>query len=277
MTDYIALRADITPCSETATDLLAAFLADAGYETFLPDDTGLTAYIPSHAYDPHAARQAADSLPGAPQVRLTSEIVKGRDWNEEWEKNYFKPIVIADRCVVCSSFHTDVPEVEHRIVIDPRMAFGTGHHATTALIMRILLDTDLNGAKIIDMGTGTGILSILALQLGASAATGIEIDPDAADNARDNVALNRSEARIITGDASALESLEQADIFIANINRNIILADIDLYKARIRPGGLLILSGFYRADVSLIEAAAEMSEDAVYTDGDWTALVLRNE
>lgn len=277
MTDYIALRADITPCSETATDLLAAFLADAGYESFLPDDTGLTAYIAAPAYDPEAAQQAAQSLPGAPQVRLSSEVVKGRDWNEEWEKNYFKPIVIADRCVVCSSFHTDVPEVEHKIVIDPRMAFGTGHHSTTALIMRILLDTDLHGAKVIDMGTGTGILSILALQLGAAAATGIEIDPDAADNARDNVALNRSEAHIITGDASALESLEQADIFIANINRNIILADIDLYKARIRPGGLLILSGFYRADVSLIEAAAEMTEDAVYTDGDWTALVLRNE
>lgn len=277
MTDYIALRADITPCSETATDLLAAFLADAGYESFLPDDSGLTAYITAPAYDPEAARQAADSLPGSPQVKLSTEIVKGRDWNEEWEKNYFKPIVIADKCVVCSSFHTDVPEVAHRIIIDPRMAFGTGHHATTALIMRILLDTDLQGAEVIDMGTGTGILSILALQLGASAATGIEIDPDAADNARDNVALNHSAARIITGDASALETLEPADIFIANINRNIILADIDLYKARIRPGGLLILSGFYRADVSLIEAAAEMTTAGIHTDGDWTALVLRNE
>ena len=129
-------------------------------------------------------------------ITCRSEEIEGRDWNSEWEKHYFKPIVVGDRCVIHSSFHTDVPQATYDIVIDPKMAFGTGHHATTSLVIEQILDMDLSGKTVIDMGTGTGILSILAAMNGASRATGIEIDPAAHINAVENISLNGVDSKV---------------------------------------------------------------------------------
>ncbi|MCM1517854.1 MAG: 50S ribosomal protein L11 methyltransferase [Pseudoflavonifractor sp.] len=257
MNDYVELRLDITPCSETATDILAALLCDCGYESFLPDDKGLTAYIRREDYGPDDVTTVIESLPIPATVSTHAIMVEGKDWNAEWEKNYFKPIVVGDRCVIHSSFHTDIPAAEYDIVIDPKMAFGTGHHSTTSLIIAQLLDTDLRGLKVVDMGTGTGILAILAAMRGASPVIGIEIDPAARLNADENIRLNnRTDVRIILGDASALSLIDGVDLFIANINRNIITADLGAYASTMRQGASMLLSGFFVDDIPVITAAA---------------------
>ena len=151
MTDYQQIRLDITPCDENITDLFAAFLADCGYESFVPDETGLTAYINATLFNQEDVESVIADFPMEVEVKLTVDFIEGKDWNEEWEKNYFQPIVIADQCVIHSTFHKDVPEAKYDIVIDPKMAFGTGHHSTTSLILQTLLETDMKGKSVIDL------------------------------------------------------------------------------------------------------------------------------
>lgn len=258
MNDYFQVRLDLNPCCEDATDLLAGMLADIDYESFVPDNEGLTAYVRKELYSPEALSELIGDFPFSAEIKSEATLVEGRDWNEEWEKNYFQPIVIGDRVVVHSSFHTDIPDAAYDIVIDPKMAFGTGHHATTSQIVAALLDIDLQGKSVTDMGTGTGILAILAAMRGASPVTGIEIDGFAFDNAVENIRLNNHpEIRLLNGDAEQLGNVEPADVFIANINRNVILADLAAYAASLKSGGIMLLSGFYEGDdCDMIEGAA---------------------
>lgn len=277
MTDYQQIRLDITPCDENITDLFAAFLADCGYESFVPDETGLTAYINATLFNQEDVESVIADFPMEVEVKLTVDFIEGKDWNEEWEKNYFQPIVIADQCVIHSTFHKDVPNAKYDIVIDPKMAFGTGHHSTTSLILQTLLETDMKGKSVIDMGTGTGILAILSAMLGAEKVTGIEIDPGAYENALEHVELNNVNVDVLLGDASRLNELQPADIFIANINRNIILADISSYRKNLKPGGIMLLSGFYESDIAMIERAANALGLEVVSykeDKDWVAVKL---
>lgn len=284
MNDYREVRLDFNPCDETATDVMAAMLADAGYESFVPDENGLTAYIRDEAFSAATLLDLLDAfpLPGY-EITPTDSFVEGRDWNSEWEKNYFKPIVVGDECVIHSSFHTDVPRCRYDIVIDPKMAFGTGHHATTSLIIEQLLAVDLCGKSVIDMGTGTGILAILAAMRGASPVTAIEIDPAAEINAEENVVSNgHPEIRVKLGDASLLNGVEPVDLFIANINRNIITGDLPSYYKALKPGGTMLLSGFYESDIPVVMATASplgLTEAGHTVKGDnWTCLRLtKNE
>ena len=277
--NYYKLRLECAPCSEDITDLLAAFLADLGYESFEPDDTGLTAYVQSSEFSEKAVKEMLEDFPMETSIRFDSEFVESQNWNEEWEKHYFQPIVIAGECVVHSSFHKDVPAAKYDILIDPKMAFGTGHHATTSQMMRYVLDIeDIEGKTVIDMGTGTGILAILCKMRGAGKVDGIEIDPGAFENAVENAALNSQAIGFICGDASALADLPPADIFLANINRNVITADISRYSEKIKSGGTLLLSGFYTADIPIVMAAAEplgFTLDKSTEEGDhWAAIRL---
>lgn len=256
MNDYIELRICATPCSEEITDLLAAFLVDEGYESFVPDTEGLTAFVRSETFSAERVKSVIENFPIPTDLSFKSNLVVGQDWNEEWEKNYFKPIVIAGKCVVHSTFHTDVPHAEYDIVIDPRMAFGTRHHSTTNLMMSYLIDIDLMGKKVYDVGAGTAILSILAYKRGAGKVTGIEIDPPAWENAIDNIRLNNAEMDMLLGDATLLPSGEEADVLMANINRNIIVADLPRYTAAVKPGGTVLLSGFYEEDIPVVADVA---------------------
>ena len=279
MNDYISVRVDATPCSEDITDLAAAFLADAGFESFEPDESGLTAYIRATEDGITLAEEALADFPIPSDFKISSEFIKGEDWNSEWEKNYFKPIVIGDdRCVIHSSFHTDIPSCEYDIVIDPKMAFGTGHHSTTSLIIGHLLELDFRGKSLLDMGTGTGILAILAAMRGASPVSAIEIDPMAYANAVENVAYNgHPEIDVRLGDATLLSDTDKVDIMLANINRNIILADIDRYISALKQGGRLYLSGFYVNDVPMIEAKAHplgLKTVSVRDLNDWCCLEM---
>lgn len=281
MNDYIEVRIDADPCTEDITDLLAAELADIGFESFVADSKGLTAYAPAKLYDKEAVKNALADFAIDCSLKVSDNFVEGRDWNAEWEKNYFRPIVIGKRVAIYSSFHTDVPEAEHRIVIDPKMAFGTGHHATTSQVIKAMLELDLRGKSVIDMGTGTGILAILAAQLGAAPVTGIEIDEFAYVNAVENVRLNgHPEIVLINGDASALAGVPPCDVFIANINRNIITGDINRYAKALKTGGTMLLSGFYVEDIPVVAAAAARHglRETGYTDEErWVCLRLTKD
>lgn len=278
--NYYKVRFECTPCSEDITDLLAAFLADIGFESFEPDSVGLNAYIQASGFSEKAIEDILSDFPMDSSVSFSSEVVESRNWNEEWERHYFQPIVIGGECVVHSSFHKDVPQARYDILIDPKMAFGTGHHATTSQMMRYILDIDsIAGKSVIDMGTGTGILAILCKMRGAGAVAGIEIDPGAFENAVENAALNSQAIDFICGDASSLSDLKQADIFLANINRNVITSDIGRYADKIKSGGTLLLSGFYTSDIPVVMAAAGplgFTLDKATEEGDhWAALRLK--
>lgn len=277
---YVDANACCEPDLTTASDMLSAFLGEIGFESFVFENNVLTAYVRSEAFSSEAFAEVLDQLP-LPQVTLSAETeeIEGRDWNHEWEKNYFQPIVVADRCVIHSTFHTDYPKCEYDIVIDPKMAFGTGHHATTSQIVAQLLELDLIGKAVVDMGTGTGILAILAAMRGAAPVVAIEIDPAAEVNARENMMLNhQAQIDLRLGDATMLEGC-RADVFIANINRNIILNDLEAYAATLNRDAIMILSGFYESDIPMLQArAAAFGLEYVRhtTQGDnWACLVLR--
>ena len=277
MHDYINLRVDVSPASEDATDLLAAFLADIGFDFFEPDDSGLNAYILKQIYDPERVREILNDFPMNVKFDLKAEEIKGRDWNEEWEKNYFKPIAIDNDVVVRSSFHTDVPDARFEILIDPKMAFGTGHHATTSNMLRLILKENLENKSVIDMGTGTGILAFLCKMKGASEVTAIEIDPFAVENAVENATLNNLDIKIVCGDASSLETLGKVDLFMANINRNIIVNDLPAYTMHLKKDGIMFLSGFYTEDIPVVEKVASKLGLSVVdhiTQDNWVAIKL---
>ena len=279
MNDYTEVRLGLDPCSEIHTDILAAMLAEVGYESFVPDTTGLTAYIRKEDFDASALDSVIREFPMETAITANHTVVEGQDWNAEWEKNYFKPIVIDDKCAIHSSFHKDVPTCQYDILIDPKMAFGTGHHATTTLILRQLLTMNLEGLKVVDMGTGTGILAILASMRGAKRIDAVEIDEFAFTNAVDNVRLNFAENIYLhLGDASQLGVIGNVNLFIANINRNIITADLPAYVATLAPGATMLLSGFYEEDIPVIMAVAEplglRYKSHQVMAGRWTCLVL---
>lgn len=281
MNDYTEVRLDLNPCSEIFTDILAAMLADAGYESFVPDSTGLTAYIRQQDFDDAVLDRIIRDFPMETAISPSHHVVEGQDWNAEWEKNYFKPIVIDNLCAIHSSFHKDVPKCKYDILIDPKMAFGTGHHATTTLILRRLLSMDLSGLKVVDMGTGTGILAILADMKGAAHVDAVEIDEFAFENAKENLKLNgASHVDLHLGDATKLATIRDIDLFIANINRNIITADMAAYADTLSPGAKVIFSGFYEEDIPVILEVAKtigLSYDNHTTLDKWASLQLINK
>ena len=275
MYDYVSLRIDANPCSETITDLVADSLCEIGFESFEPDDKGLTAYIRKDQYDRIAAEEALQNFPITAQFTYSERTIIGEDWNREWEQNYYQPILIDGQCVVRSTFHKNAPSAPLEVLIDPKMAFGTGHHATTAGMIRLIMKSDMEGRRVIDIGTGTGILAILSKKLGAKEVSAIEIDPYALENAEENGLINKVHINWICGDASALQELEKSDYLLANINLNVILSDIDKYLMKLRPGGQMLLSGFYEKDFDIIlKRATSIGMEFIdkIIDNEWVAV-----
>ena len=186
---YLEVTFHTQPCTETVNDVLSALCAEIGFESFVECEGGIQAYIQTPLYDRKTVEDMLSDFPleGTHIVFETKET-EDKDWNEEWEKNFFQPIVIGDRCVIHSTFHHDVPQAEYDIVINPQMAFGTGHHETTSLILEELLDADLTGKSVLDMGCGTSILAILAAKRGAYPVTAIDIDEWCVRNSLENIA-----------------------------------------------------------------------------------------
>ena len=256
---YLEFTFRTSPCTETVNDVLAAILGDAGFESFVKQEDGIAAYIQKDLYDETTVKTTIAEFPlPDTKIEYTFTEAEDKDWNEEWEKNFFQPIVIEDRCVIHSTFHHDYPQAEYDIVINPQMAFGTGHHETTSSILGELLDADLKGKSVLDMGCGTSILAILASMRGADPVTAIDIDDWCVNNSRDNIALNNiSNITVELGDASLLKGRKPFDIIIANINRNILLNDMAAYAACMHKGSELYMSGFYVEDIPAIREKAE--------------------
>ena len=256
---YFEVTFSANPCNETITDILSALTAEIGFESFVECEGGMQAYIQQSLFDEEALKNIIADFP-IPDTKITYTITEpeDKDWNEEWEKNFFQPIVIEDRCVIHSTFHKDYPKAEYDIVINPQMAFGTGHHETTSSILGELLDADLKGKSVLDMGCGTSILAILASMRGADPVTAIDIDDWCVNNSRDNIALNNiNNITVELGDASLLEGRKPFDVIIANINRNILLNDMAAYTACMHKGSEIYMSGFYVQDIDAIRSKGE--------------------
>lgn len=256
---YFEFTFTTAPCTETVNDVLAAILGDAGFESFIEREGGLSAYIQQSLCNEEIIKNALSEFP-LPNTEITYSYVEAEDknWNEEWEKNFFQPIVIGSRCVIHSTFHHDVPKAEYDIVINPQMAFGTGHHETTSLIIGELLNSELEGKSLLDMGCGTSILAILARMRGAAPCTAIDIDEWCVRNSIENIELNKvTDIDVELGNAGTLKGKGPFDVVIANINRNILLNDMKQYVACMHPGSELYMSGFYVDDIPVIREEAE--------------------
>lgn len=257
MNDYYKVKFTLAPCLAYECDILAALLADVGFESFEQTDDGVDAFVKKELWDKDAVSEVIKLYDFEAKIDFSEELVVGQDWNEEWEKHYFNPIVFEDKCVIHSSFHKDFPRLQYDIVIDPKMAFGTGHHETTSLMIKRILDAEMTGKSVLDMGTGTGVLAILSAMVGAANVVGVEIDPPAYENAVANAQLNgHPEIDLRLGGAETVTESNSFDFVLANINRNIITADIDRYASALKAGGEMMLSGFYVDDVPVVEAAA---------------------
>ena len=255
--DYyeISLRCDSDIETEIINDLLAFELGNIGFDSFLSEDNGLLAYIATSKYNKPALDNCLRDFP-IQGIRFchTERLIKSRNWNEEWEKNYFQPIAIEKECLIRASFHPEMEGFKYPIVIDPKMAFGTGNHATTYLMLRELLVLDVKGKAFLDMGCGTAVLAILAAMKGASRIVAIDIDEWAYNNAIENCRLNKTEqVEAVLGGAEQISRFGTFDYIFANINRNILLNDIHLYVNALSTEGALFMSGFFKDDIPAIE------------------------
>lgn len=271
---------------QPARELLSAAACEAGFEAFEDTDDGLLGYVQRPMYDKEALDAAiADYMPEGVAVSYAVEEVPDQNWNQGWEDEGFEPIGVSDNLVIYDAKHTDREmfagdDGVMRIFIEARNAFGTGTHQTTRMILRRLLAMDVQGKSVLDCGCGTGILGITASRLGANPVLGYDIDEWSADNAQHNAALNGVEnMSVMLGDASVLNNVaERFDVVIANINRNILIADMPAFRAHMKEGAQLILSGFYEADVPMIEAAAKehgLLLCDVVTDEEWACALFK--
>lgn len=252
--NFIQVDFSFEAFEEFMADILAAELAEIGFDSFVPCENGMQAFIPETKFDENSLKDAIDNYPLEVAISYEIVTVASKNWNEEWEKHYFEPIVIGEECVIHSSFHKDIPVAKYDIIIDPKMSFGTGHHETTSLVIGEILKMNLTGKKVLDMGCGTAVLAILAAMRGASELLAIDIDSWCTENSLENIALNKvSGIEVKLGGAELLDGLH-FDIILANINRNILLADMEKYAACLTTGGELYMSGFYKADIPVIEA-----------------------
>jgi|SRR5690606_12537647 len=228
-------------------DLLIADLAHLGFESFEDQEDGFSAYIPAAQYDMQALETLMLTLPPGFEVRYSYREIEPQNWNEVWESN-FNPITIGGQCHVRAHFHPTQPSFPYEIVIHPKMAFGTGHHQTTSMMVEYLLEDDFVDKRVLDMGSGTGILAILAIKRGARYAHAFDNDPICVDSVVENAALN--DVGVIRSACGSVELIagESYDTILANINRNILMDHLSAYADSLVEGGTLYLSGFYAGE-----------------------------
>ena len=271
-----------TPNETIYKDVLTSFLGDIGFESFTEDENAnLIGYITEDLFDPEDITNVADVLrftgvfPSETKIKFRERLIISQNWNEEWEKYYFQPIIINDECIIHSSFHKDIPAAKYDIVIDPKMSFGTGHHETTSMMISFLLEMELKGKSFLDMGCGTAVLAILASLKGASPILAIDNDEWAYNNSLENIQLNNTKnIQVEHGDVDLVDETI-FDVIYANINRNILLNDIRKYAASLAPQGELYMSGFYKEDIPIIEEECKengLALQTTKTQNDWVAV-----
>ncbi|UKK55350.1 50S ribosomal protein L11 methyltransferase [Prevotella communis] len=276
---------------QDARDILSALAGEAGFETFEDTDEGVKGYVQQGLFDEALLKALIGDFPlPSCTVAYTVSEAEDKDWNEQWEQQGFEPIVVNDTLVIHDGRH--LPQISNlkpqtsnlkpqiSIEIDAHLAFGTGTHETTRMMVGQLMSLDLTDKRVLDCGTGTGILGIAALKLGAREAVGYDIDEWSADNARHNAVINMVDGQFtsLLGDASILKEVSgQFDVVLANINRNILLNDMEAFVGKMAPHSTLLLSGFYEQDIPLLEekaASLGLKKQTQQHDGDWACLMF---
>lgn len=278
--DYLQTSVTVTPFNSDAAEVLMALMGDIGYESFEEKENGFEAYIPAQSLN--EAKLAALSLPFEDiTFSYTHTKLPAKNWNEEWEKNYFQPIVVGKQVVIRSPFHTNYPTMPIEIVIAPKMSFGTGHHETTAMMIEHILEMDIKGKRVLDMGCGTGILGILASIKGAAQVVGVDIDEWCVENSLENCTTNSvHNMAILHGTVSTIKQLDPFDVILANINRNILLEDMQHYVNQLSKDGTLVMSGFYQTDLEIIaQHASKLSliEKSQKENNQWVAVAYKKK
>ncbi|WP_299826141.1 50S ribosomal protein L11 methyltransferase [uncultured Pontibacter sp.] len=241
-------------------DILTAELGELGFDAFVETEDGFSAYIDEDDFSEEALKEVFERYNAFVQVAYTTQKIERQNWNEEWERN-FEPLFIGDQVSVRASFHEKPANAKYDIVINPKMSFGTGHHETTTLMIENQLTLDHQNKRVLDMGCGTGILAIMAGELGASEIVAVEIEDWTVENARENAALNGyGSIDVRLGGAETINGDKPYDLILANINRNVLLEDMPAYKAVLVPEGWLLLSGFYTEDLPIIQERASELE-----------------
>ena len=267
---------------QDARDILSALAGEAGFETFEDTDEGVKGYVQQGLFDEALLKALIGDFPlPSCTVAYTVSEAEDKDWNEQWEQQGFEPIVVNDTLVIHDGRHlpSDI-KPQTSIEIDAHLAFGTGTHETTRMMVGQLMSLDLTDKRVLDCGTGTGILGIAALKLGAREAVGYDIDEWSADNARHNAVINMVDGQFtsLLGDASILKEVSgQFDVVLANINRNILLGDMEAFVGKMAPHSTLLLSGFYEQDIPMLEekaASLGLKKQTQQHDGDWACLMF---
>lgn len=264
-------------CREEYKDILIAELAEIGFDSFLESELGIEAYIPEDLLERDAFQEVIDKYKNQAGISVEEGRMPKVNWNEEWEKHY-DPIEVGEEVYVRASFHAPKKGVPYEIVINPKMSFGTGHHATTFLMLTHQLNLDHKGKRVIDIGSGTGILAIMASKLGAKEIEALDIDDWSVDNGNENFALNGiPDVKMGLGSLGELGPWGKFDIALANINKNVLLDEMELYSAVLNQNGYLVLSGFYEQDIlDILDKANSCGFELKdkKTKNNWAALVL---
>lgn len=259
--DYIEVSISLQPFSDDAAEWVMAEMGELPFESFSIENEKLLAYIPKEQFSEPNLKVVLSGFNHAGfQLSYELRFIPEENWNAVWEAG-FEPVVVDGRCTVKASFHKGLPRTKYTVRIDPKMAFGTGHHQTTTLMIRLLLgmEKELVGKQVMDLGCGTCVLGILAAKMKAlSPVHAIDIDPTAVRSALENAKKNRvgDKIKVLCGDASLLQA-SKYDVLLANINRNILLQDMSTYARSLRPNGQLLVSGFYVEDAMMLEVEAE--------------------
>jgi ribosomal protein L11 methyltransferase len=234
-------------CQPFMAEILLAELGQLPYNTFEETLEGLHAFCDESDFDPIALQEIIDRYVALDNIRFETKELAKENWNEDWEKNY-DPVIVDDQVIIKAIFHQIEKRYPFEITIHPKMSFGTGHHATTYLMIRQQLKIDHRKKIVYDFGTGTGVLAIMAAKLGASKLVATDVDDWCIENSKENLTLNDLKAQLLLGPVATLGLSEKADIVLANINKNILLAEMENYISLLNTGGYLLLSGFYQKD-----------------------------
>lgn len=254
---YIKTVFKLSPDNEVNREILTAYLSELEFESFDETEEELNAFFPTGKVEETEIQRILGDMPF--EVSFTTEEMPDINWNEEWEKNYFQPLLIGPDCLIRAPFHKDYPQAKYEIVIEPNMAFGTGNHETTSLMIEHIDELNVEGQTVLDMGCGTGILGIFASMKGCESVTAIDIDSWAFESVVENCRLNNVQnMEAFIGDASLLGN-KKYDLILANIQKNIILQDIEKYVSVLNEDGILIVSGFYKDDLEdIVGRASEL-------------------